>query len=201
MTASADPTTRPRWQVALLVSFGFVALLWVLEILDTITGGLFDGAFFEAGVRPRSTEGLRGIVLAPLLHNGFGHLAGNTVPLLVLGFVLLMGGVARALAVTAVVWVVAGAGVWLLAPGDGNHLGASVLVFGWLAYLLLRGIVARDVRQVLVGVVLLAVYGSVLWGVLPGAPGISWQGHLFGALGGLGAAVVLGRGARTPQLT
>ncbi|WP_262347469.1 rhomboid family intramembrane serine protease [Nocardioides dongxiaopingii] len=112
--------------------------------------------------------------------------------MLVLLFLVLATGVARGLQATAVIWVVGGLGVWLVAPSGTVHLGASVLIFGWLVHLvLLRGVFSRRAREILLGVVLLVVYGSVLVGVLPGEPGVSWQGHLFGALGGALAAFLL----------
>lgn len=158
----------------------FVVLLYVIELVDT----LLDGRLDQYGVQPRSGEGLLGILLAPLLHGGWGHLAANTVPLLVLGFAIAVSGIGQFLAATAVVWVVGGLGVWLVAGANEVHLGASVLVFGWLVFLVLRGFFARKVGQIAVGVLVLVVYGGALWGVLPGQPGISWQGHLFGAVGG-----------------
>jgi membrane associated rhomboid family serine protease len=103
---------------------------------------------------------------------------------LVLGFLILLGGVRRWLAVTAIVWLVGGAGVWLTGAESSVHIGASVLAFGWLAHLLLRGLFSRSVRQIILGLVLLLLYGGLLVGVLPGQPGVSWQGHLFGAVGG-----------------
>src|SRR5262249_43650141 len=90
-------------------------------------------------------------------------------------------------AVTATVWLVGGLGTWLVAEG-GTHIGASILVFGWLMFLLARGFFTRSVGQILLAVVLFVIWGGVLWGVLPGTPGISWGGHLFGAWGGLLAA-------------
>jgi len=107
---------------------------------------------------------------------------------LVLGFLVLVSGIARGLAATGVIWVVGGVGTWLVAPDNTVHIGASVLVFGWLTYVILRGFFARNAVQILVGLVVLFVYGGALWGVLPGQPGISWQGHLFGAVGGALAA-------------
>lgn len=187
MSIGGDTRQRPSWVVAAAVSFGFVALLWLLELVDATSGGDLD----QYGVRPRSDEGLLGVVLAPLLHAGWVHLEANTVPTLVLLFLVLASGLVRGLQATAIVWVVGGLGVWLVAPGDEVHLGASVLVFGWLVYLVLRGFWNRSGREVLIGVLLLLAYGGLLLGVLPSDDGVSWQGHLFGALGGALAAYVL----------
>ena len=111
-----------------------------MELVDTLMGHRLD----EGGVRPREADGLDGILFAPLLHYGWGHLVANTLPLLVFGFLILLAGVARWAAVTAVVWVVGGVGTWFAGQPHSIHLGASVLAFGWLVYLLLRGVFARD---------------------------------------------------------
>ncbi|WP_254185526.1 rhomboid family intramembrane serine protease [Nocardioides panacis] len=183
-----QPRPRSRPLVAAQVILAFVALLYAVELVDTLMGHRLD----EGGVRPREADGLDGILFAPLLHYGWGHLLANTLPLLVFGFLILLAGVARWAAVTAVVWVVGGVGTWFVGQPHSVHLGASVLAFGWLVYLLLRGVFARDASQVALGVILLLVYGGLLLGVLPGQPGISWQGHLFGALGGALAAYWFG---------
>ncbi|MBC7631733.1 rhomboid family intramembrane serine protease [Aeromicrobium sp.] len=168
---------------------GFVAVLYVIEMIDTTLSGRLD----RYGVHPRSVGGIDGIVFAPLLHGGWGHLIANTVPLLVLGFLVALSGARTWVRVTAIVWVVGGAGVWLFAGSGTNHIGASGVVFGWLAYLIVRGIFTRSLRQIALGVVVLLTYGGVLWGVLPGRPGVSWQGHLFGAVAGALAAWLLAR--------
>lgn len=168
----------------------FVGSLYVVELVDQLFGSRLQRT---GGVEPREADGLDGILFAPMLHGSWGHLLANTVPLLVFGFLLLLSGVRRWLVVTAVVWLVGGAGVWLTGGGGTVHVGASVLVFGWLCYLLLRGVFSRHPGQLALGVLLLLAYGGVLWGVLPGQPGISWQGHLFGAIGGGLAARWLGR--------
>ena len=191
-TGGAPARQRPHWQACGLIILSFVAALYVLELIDTIAGNRLD----SLGVEPRSLDGLWGVALSPLLHYGWSHLLANTIPLLVLGYVLLLSGLGRALSVTAIVWVVGGLGVWLIAPTGSVTLGASGLVFGWLAYLLLRGVFTRQWMDILVGVVMLVLYGSLLWGVFPGQEGVSWQGHLFGAIGGVLAAWLLGRGDR-----
>jgi membrane associated rhomboid family serine protease len=173
-------TSTGGWTQAVTVIGGFVALLYAIELVDT----LMDNRLDQEGVQPQETDGLLGILFAPLLHVGWGHLLANTLPLLFLGFLILLSGLGHWLEVTAVVWVVGGLGTWLVAPPNTVHLGASVLVFGWLVHLILRGFFTRRPGQILLGLVILFLYGGVLWGVLPGQAGISWQGHLFGALGG-----------------
>ena len=186
---------RSRPLVAAQVILAFVVLLYGIELVDTLDRNRLDGY----GIRPREVDGLDGIVFAPLLHHGWGHLVANTVPLLVFGFLILLAGVARWAAVTAVVWLVGGVGTWLTGQPHSLHLGASVLAFGWLVYLLLRGIFARDASQIALGAILLFMYGGILYGVLPGQPGISWQGHLFGALGGALAAYQFGASDRVSR--
>lgn len=194
MSSTRDPLYDPTrdWVRAGLLSGGFVALLWISEIIDTVLRGGLDGY----GIRPRSEEGLWGIAMAPLLHGGFGHLQANTGPLLVLGFLVAIVSVGRWLAVMAVVWLVSGIGVWLVAPPASVTIGASGLVFGLLTYLLVAGFLERKPGRILVGVVVFLVYGTILLGVLPGQPGVSWQGHLFGAVGGVLAAWWLAGRAR-----
>ena len=198
MSASSSLHRAPgTWLRASIITIGFVALLWVLELVDTAADHRLD----ELGVQPRDDDGLIGILFAPVLHYGWDHLGANTLPVLVLGFLVLASGIGRGLAATAIIWVVGGLGTWLVAPTYTIHLGASVLVFGWLVYLMLRGFFARRPGEIVIGVLLLVGYGSLLWGVLPGQPGISWQGHLFGAIGGGIAAWTLRghtrRGARS----
>lgn len=188
---------RVGWLVflrdALLPPVAFVALLWVVELLDRILPAQLDAN----GIDPRTEHGISGIFLAPLLHDDFAHLIGNSIPLLFLGFLIALSGTRTFIVVTAITWVGAGVGVWLFAGGPSNHIGASGLVFGWITYLVVRGVFSRDWRQIFVGVGVALIYGTALLGVLPGQPGISWQGHLFGALSGIAAAWWLRRQERT----
>lgn len=183
--SSTRPIDRPAtWIQAAVGTAAFVALLYLVEIIDSLDRHRLDAY----GVRPRDAEGLLGIAVSPLLHQGWEHLGANTVPVLVLGFLTLVGGIARGLLVTAMIWVVSGAGVWLVSPTYTITIGASGLIFGWLVYLVVRGFVSRSAGEIILGLVLLLAYGGILLGALPGQPGISWQAHLFGAVGGALAA-------------
>jgi membrane associated rhomboid family serine protease len=163
-----------------------VAVMWVVEIVDAVAGDLDS-----AGIRPRDADGLVGIVLAPFLHGGFGHLIGNTIPFLVLGAGIALGGLARVLAVTAVVALVGGLGTWLTGPENSVHIGASGLVFGFATYLVVRGVYTRRALHFAGALAVLAVYGTtLLFGLVP-TPGVSWQGHFFGGVGGVVAARLL----------
>ncbi len=181
--------SRPRDVVtgvltASLAMAGMVAAMWLLEGLDQASGNALDAY----GIRPRTEDGLLGIVLAPWLHIGFAHLMSNTVPLFVLGVLVLLDGWRTWLGTTVIVVLVSGLTVWLLAPPMSLTLGASGIVFGWLTYLLARGFYTRSPGQIALGVLVFLLYGGALWGVLPTAVGVSWQAHLGGAIGGLVAA-------------
>ena len=162
--------------------------MWVVELIDLLPSTDLD----RWGIRPRQLRGLTGIVTTPFLHADLTHLIENTIPFLVLGCVIAASGTQRFVQVTVIVAVVAGLGTWLVGPSGTIHIGASGLVFGYLAYLIVRGIFERRLGYLAVGLVVLFLYGGALWGLLP-QPGISWQGHVFGAVGGVVAAKVLHR--------
>jgi len=166
------------------------ALLYVIEIVDQLSGSALE----RNGIEPLEIDGLDGVLWAPLLHGDWAHLTGNTLPFLVFGFLAMAGGIGRFFGVTAVIWLVGGLGVWLTGGDETRHIGASGVIFGWLAFLLVRGFFARSLRQIALAVVLFALWGGLLFGVLPGQPGISWQAHLFGALAGLLAARLVAGG-------
>ncbi len=184
------PAAPLRAALAMLVCTGF---LYVIEAVDMVSGGALDQ---YGGIESRRLDGLDGVVFAPLLHDGWAHLIANTVPLLVFGFLAMAGGVRQFLLVTATIWLLGGLGVWLLGPADAITVGASGVIFGWFVFLLARGFYARSAAQLALAVGLFLIWGGVLWGVLPGAAGISWQGHLFGALAGLLTARLVGRADR-----
>jgi membrane associated rhomboid family serine protease len=165
-----------------------VVLMWAVEIVDAA------GANLDAnGIHPRDVDTLPDIAFAPFLHAGWGHLIGNTVPFLLLGGAIALSGLVRTAAVTAIGVVVGGLGTWLVGPADTNHIGASGVVFGFAAYLIARGAFSRKPLHLVAGLAVIAVYGATLLFSLVPHPGISWQGHLFGAVGGIVAARVLDR--------
>jgi membrane associated rhomboid family serine protease len=191
-----DPTKRilpPKPLRAAIVIVAFTALLYSIELVNL---GLFHGSLQNDGIRARSVSGLIGVLWAPLLHVSWAHLIGNTVPVLVFGFLAMAGGIGPWLAVTVTIWLISGLGVWLIAPAGVVTVGASGVAFGWLTFLLVRGIFNRSVGQIVVSLVLLFYWGSVLWGLVPGRADISWQGHLFGALAGILCAWLVSKANR-----
>jgi len=191
------PTEKPpsRWSGAKVggaTILSFVALLYLIELVDQLTGHSLD----RNGIRPLQTDGLWGIVFSPLLHANWAHLVANTVPALVLGFLVTLAGMSRFVWATAIIWILGGLGTWLIG-GLGscrlptNHIGASGLIFGWLTFLLVFGWLTRHIWQNVIGLAVMHDYGGVLWDAVPvldRCGGVSWQGHLCGAIAGVLAA-------------
>jgi len=186
-----DTTSSPRPLGAALLMAGLLAGLWVLEFFDQLSGERLD----NFGIHAQELDGLPEIFTAPFLHAGWDHLISNSVPFFVLGFLVLLGGMARWALSSLISIVASGLTAWLLTPANTIIVGASGLIFGWLAYLLARGLWSRRPGQVALAVVVLLVYGGLIWGVFPGNAGVSWQAHLGGAAGGVFAAWLLHRRA------
>ena len=155
------------------------AAMWIVEAIDQVAGGSLD----RNGIQPRDADGLDGVLWAPFLLLGVG---------------IALGGLARVAAVTVIVALIGGLGTWLIAPENTNHIGASGLVFGYAAYLVARGAFTRSLAQIAMGLVVMVVWGTTLLRGLVPETGISWQGHLFGAVGGVLAAWLLHR-RRAPR--
>jgi membrane associated rhomboid family serine protease len=195
VNVTPDPS-RDRRAGGIRLLFALLAAMWVLEVVDVAADHSLDGY----GIEPRDPDGLVGVVAAPFLHAGFGHLIANTIPFVVMGVVIALQGAARLLAVTAIVALVSGLGTWLIAPENTLHIGASGVVFGFATYLIARGFFNRSLLELGVGLVVVAIWGTALLGGLEPREGISWQGHLFGALGGVLAARVLARRRDVPAI-
>lgn len=179
--SSPATDTRPTLGKALIVVGSLLAVMWALELLDAVTLNALD----SFGIQPRRLSELPNILWAPLLHFGWPHLISNSVPFLVLGVLVYLSGTGRFVWTTLISAIVSGLTAWLLAPPGSITAGASGVIFGYLTYLLVRGFYTRKIGQILLAVVVFAIYGTVLLGVLPGTPGVSWQGHLGGAVGGV----------------
>lgn len=170
-----------------------LALMWALEIVDTVLGGRLD----NFGIHPRDLGGLDGLIFAPFLHAGFEHLIANSTSYAVLAFAAYLAvSAARFLGVVVITALTSGLGAWFLGSPGTVVVGASGVIFGLLGFLLVRGLFVRSIGSIAVSVVVLLLYGGMLTGVLPGMPYVSWQGHLFGFLGGVLAAWLMRRRSR-----
>ncbi|WP_115790062.1 rhomboid family intramembrane serine protease [Arthrobacter silvisoli] len=186
-SAPGKESLAARAKGGLLLMGGFVALLAVIELINTL---LLHGLNRTFGLRPRSLDGVLDILTFPLLHANFGHLFSNALPLIVFGFLVFLSGLRVFLITMALSWLGSGVAVWLI--GGGVTVGASGLVFGLFAFLLVRGVLNRNWWQLLLSVVLFLAYGGILFGILPSVMGVvSWQAHLGGAAGGVLSAVLL----------
>lgn len=178
------PRRQSPLKSALAVVGGLLVIMWGLEILDAVTLNALDAY----GIEPRRVSDLPNIAWAPLLHFGWAHLISNSIPFLILGVLVYLSGFARWLVATISSVVASGLTAWLLAPVGSITAGASGVIFGWLTFLLVRGFFTGKPGQIALAVVVFLLYGGVLLGVLPGTPGVSWQAHLGGAVGGVLAA-------------
>ena len=189
MSISAAPS-RTSAAARFVSPVALVALMWIIQLADAVLPGSFTGF----GLRSWDLGSLPGLVLGPLLHSGWPHLLGNTLPLLVLGCLVAVEGAGRFWLVTAVAALAGGAGTWLVnAPGT-LTVGASVLVFGYFAYVIVRVFsprrIAHRIAYALIALIVIVLYGgTMLAGIIGAGPGVSWQAHLFGAVGGVLAAI------------
>jgi membrane associated rhomboid family serine protease len=171
-----------------------VAIMWGVELVNLLDSYRLD----SYGIVPRSASHLDGIVFAPFLHASIAHILGNTIPLVILGFMIALAGARRLLSVTVIVALVSGIGVWLIAPANTDTFGASGVVFGYATYLISRGLFNRKLVEVALGAFVAVIFGGILIADLIPHPGVSWQAHLFGGIGGVLAASTLStRSART----
>ncbi|HET8880271.1 MAG TPA: rhomboid family intramembrane serine protease, partial [Arthrobacter sp.] len=175
-------TTAARARQGLAVVGSFVLLLYAVEIVNALMLHSLNRTF---GLRPRTLEGLADILTFPLLHASLAHLLSNTLPLIIFGFLVFLSGLRVFVTALAASWLGSGATVWLIG-GYNITVGASGLVFGLFAFLLVRGFFNRHWGQILLSAVLFLAYGGILFGVLPTVAGyVSWQAHLGGAAGGV----------------
>ncbi|WHS27345.1 rhomboid family intramembrane serine protease [Auritidibacter ignavus] len=171
-----------------------LAVMWVLQIINAVTGYALSNA---AGIQPRSLEGLVGIVAAPVLHFSFSHLLSNTVPWIILGTLLAV--ITRKYGqVTLQIWLISGVITWLIGGSNSVHTGASGVIYGYAAFLMIYGILVRKFWAMLISVITIIGYAGLVWGLFPQA-GVSWQGHLGGVIAGIVAALTLTKDIRAER--
>jgi membrane associated rhomboid family serine protease len=178
-----------RWKAELstriLLLSGILLFLWFLEVVDWLWIGMDLDLY---GIRPRTMLGLRNLLFAPWLHVGFRHLIANSVPFLILGWLVSLFGWREFWRVTLSIILISGLAIWLLGAPNSLHLGLSGVIFGYLGYLLVRGLIDGRSGSLLIAVFAFLLYGSMVWSLLSWQPGVSWLGHTFGFLGGIWAA-------------
>lgn len=191
---NTDQTEKNRIRESLLWPFYFVVLLWVIKVFEVLSQT--DLAVF--GIYPRSLRGIIGIFTAPLIHGdargndilgNYSHLFSNTMPLIVLGFMILYSYRQIAAKLIAIIWFGSGALVWLAARNS-YHIGASMLIYGMAFFIFFSGVFRRDVRAIALACIVVMFYGSMVWGLLPIQSGVSWEGHISGALMGITCAYI-----------
>jgi membrane associated rhomboid family serine protease len=182
------PVTRPRrgelQREGVTLLAGIVALMWLIEVINTVDSNRLD----NDGIWPRNLDHLWGIFTAPFLHASFQHLIANTIPFVFMGLIIALRGAARLALVTLIVIVIGGIGTWLVAPAGSITVGASGVVFGYATYLLTRGLFDRSALEILTGVIVGVIWGGALLSSVVPHPGVSWQGHVAGGIGGIVAA-------------
>jgi membrane associated rhomboid family serine protease len=167
-----------------LVLGGTLGVFWGVFVVNTLIGG----SLLRLGVIPRTTIGLRGLLFAPFLHASLNHIVANSIPFVVLGWMLMLRDEKHFIPVTVAGMLGSGLIAWLLGAPGTVHIGASGVIFGYLGFLMLTGWYTRSFLSILLSVVVTLVWGGLVLGMLPGSPGISWQAHVGGFLGGALAA-------------
>ncbi len=189
--------SRSERREGLGLLMAIVAFMWLVEVFNTLDSNRLD----SDGIYGRNFDRIWGILTSPFIHASFQHLFDNTIPFVFMGVIIAMRGAARLAAVTAIVILVGGLGTWLISPGSPPTIGASGVVFGYAAYLVLRGFFDRSVLEVVIGGVVAAVWGGALVASIVPHAGISWQAHVCGGIGGLVAAWLLAERDRRQRAT
>ena len=181
---------KSRFSNGIKIIGGMLAIMWGVEIIEWTNIANFNNDF---GIKPRNADGLWGLLFAPLLHGGFGHLIANTIPFAVLGGLVMLRGVNDFVKASLQISILGGLCVWLMGAAGTCHIGASGLIFGYLGFLLSIGVFERSLSGIAIALLAGFLYGGIIWGVLPSEPGISCEGHLFGFLAGITSAKLLSK--------
>ncbi len=178
-------TQASRVVVAFVATVMLLGACWAVEVANYADDGALSDKY---GIQAHDGDTIWHIFTAPFLHANIDHIMANSMPLAVFGFLAALRGMARFITVSLIIMVASGLGVWFLSSPDTVTVGASGLIFGYFGYLIARGFVEHRPFDIVVGLVIAVFYGTIIFGALPGQPGISWQAHLFGLIGGILAA-------------
>jgi len=182
------PKTSKPFARAVQTSAWMVAVLFWIEIADLLLQGEKRVTLDGFGILPRTVPGLAGIVFSPLLHASPAHLLANALPLFVLLVLLFWDRHYYPKLTLSLIWLVSGFGTWLIGRGGAHHIGASSIIFGLAAYLIVAGFVMKSWRSTFVALAVFICFGGIFYGALPREGPISWEGHLCGAIAGVWAA-------------
>lgn len=180
-------TARNNGGLALRYAIGFLAVIWAVHVVNI----LLSGALVWFGIHPLDLSSIWHIFTSPLIHGSISHIVSNSVPGAIFVFLVALSGRRAFWEVTLIVAILGGLGTWFIGGVGTSHVGASGLIYGWLSYLIVRGLFNRSASQVALGLVLAISYSGLIWGVLPTEPGVSWQAHLCGGIAGLLAGATI----------
>ena len=179
-----NTTEKKKILSTLFIPFLFLLLMWLVKVIEVN----FQISFVRYGVFPQTSDGLKGILFSPFIHKDFTHLINNSYPILILGGMLF--AIYRKIAIQLFVWLFFIAGFWLWIIGRPSfHIGASGFIYALASFLLVSGIIRKNPRLTAVSMLVIFLYGSMIWGLLPTKKPISWEGHLSGFIAGILVAI------------
>ena len=185
---------KAKVRIGLIIASSFIVIIWLVKLFEVYTGI----SLTEYGVLPRDAKGLRGIVFSPLIHSDFSHLLSNTTSLFILTFSLFSLYTCSSIWVFPIIYIFHGLAVWLFAR-EAYHIGASGLVYGFASYLFFIGVFRKDSRSIALSLLVVFLYGGLVWGVLPTDPNISFEAHLSGAIIGFVCSVIFRKTDPVPE--
>ena len=179
VTPEEEQLEKKIFKLSLIIPFLFLIIIWLVKISETVSGL----SFAEFGMVPRTIKGIRGILLSPLIHSDFKHLVANSTSFFVLAAALFFFYRKVALKVFIINYFMAGLLLWL-GGREAIHIGASGIIYGMAAFLFLSGVLMKDLRLLTISLIVVFMYGSMIWGLFPFDPHVSWDGHVMGAVSG-----------------